>query len=290
MEEVGLELSLWLSLKLLLVPAVGLLLFCLCLLDGAHHRPHRPTPEGGAGAVAAAAAVGRALSQPLAASEDEPGVLHDSHRQPLPLHRLLHQRAVDLASRMRHHLTTLLRIAPAPAEDAMETTTRKRSVSSTSSSSSSSSFSSTSPSCSPSSSPYPSVDPLRVNLHSDGVAHCYRVVPTLSLSDVVSFYLQRCTAQDKHDADQPRTSPPPKAADANASKRGGGAARQGLVVPSSVTGLGVSSVVVRYQGRKLPLGDSLERLGIPDMAVLGQSALNGGVVMGSDGGCWCVGV
>ena len=208
MEEVGLELSLWLSLKLLLVPAVGLLLFCLCLLDGAHHRPHRPTPEGGAGAVAAAAAVGRALSQPLAASEDEPGVLHDSHRQPLPLHRLLHQRAVDLASRMRHHLTTLLRIAPAPAEDAMETTTRKRSVSSTSSSSSSSSFSSTSPSCSPSSSPYPSVDPLRVNLHSDGVAHCYRVVPTLSLSDVVSFYLQRCTAQDKHDADQPRTSPP----------------------------------------------------------------------------------
>ena len=269
------ELSPWLWLKLLLVPALCLVLFGLFLLEDACSRQQHARLH-----AAAAADALRDTAEPHASSDEQP------HAPPLPLSSLLHrvhQRALALASRLRRPFRALLGIAPAAAEHVSRTRTRKRSVSSTSSASSSSasssSFSPHSPSSSPSSSPYPALDPLRVNLHSDGVAHCYRVVTSLSLSDVVSFYLQRCTEQHKSEDEQPRASPPAKAADAKAGRRGAGASRQGLVVPSSVSGLAVSSVVVRYQGRKLPLDESLERLGIPDMAVLGQLQDACGVVV-----------
>ena len=43
-----------------------------------------------------------------------------------------------------------------------------------------------------------------------------------------------------------------------------------VLLSSSVNGLAVDAVLLRYQGRRLPLTDTVEQLGLPDMAVIGQ--------------------
>ena len=266
--------AVWLGLQLLFVTVICLILFLALLLDYYCRR-------------------GAAAHDSNAAGE-EATLPHEPLLSSSVLHRL-QQRVVSLSTRacraiallsstavVANVLPSFATAAAAAASSAAATTsvTRKRSTSSTSSASSSP-CSPQSPSSSPSSSPFPPASPIRLNLVStDGIANCYRVVASLPLQHVVAFYLQRLHEKEKAALTAPLTASPAagKEGEKGSGKRkgkhaggGGGGGKGGLVVPASVSGLSVGGVVLRYQGRKLPLDATAEEAGLVDMAVIGQS-------------------
>ena len=95
--------------------------------------------------------------------------------------------------------------------------------------------------------------------------------PTLPLRDVAAYYLRRLAERAKSS----------KSTAAYVDGKGGEAVLDTSIVKhapartvmlsSSVNGLAVDAVLFRYQGRRLPLSETVEQLGLPDMAVIGQS-------------------
>ena len=251
--ELGLDLSL--CLKLLLLPSLGLVVLCAFLLDDCYHHHHQQHAHPTRGA---------------------PHQLHDARG-----HRL-HGGSADttatqrLRRRVRRVLSRIAKCvlifsAAKQTASAIAPASRTRSASSASSSSSSSSLSSASPRSSPSSSPFPSLDPLRLNLvSSDSIASCYRVSPSLPLRDVAAYYLRRLSEKAKTSAAEGKGADSVGfVADTTLVKK---ASARTVMLSSSVNGLAVDAVLLRYQGRRLPLNETVEQLGLPDMAVIGQCA------------------
>ena len=241
--ELGIDLSL--CLKLLLLPSLGLVVLCAFLLDDCYHHNQHTEHTGG-----------------------KPHLLHGGYGY---AENTATQRLWRRVRRIFSRIAKCVLIFSSSNRPTSATTpaSRTRSASSASSSSSSSSSSSFSPRSSPSSSPFPSLDPIRLNLvSSDSIASCYRVSPTLLLRDVAAYYLRRLAGKAKlNGVDGKGGGSTSSSSDTAVVKK---TAARTVMMSSSVNGLAVDAVLLRYQGRRLPLSETVEQLCLPDMAVIGQ--------------------
>ena len=253
--ELGLDLSL--CFKLLFLPSLGLVVLCAFLLDDCYHHNH-PT----------------AASHAKRLHEGRGHRLHGGHADFTAVQRL-RRRVRRVLSRIANCVLAFTSTKrPTAAITPASRTRSASSASSASSSSSSSSSCSPSPRSSPSSSPFPSLDPIRLNLvSSDAIASCYRVSPAVPLREVTAYYLRRLAEKAKTSAVDGKGGDGTTSLLTDTAIVKKSSART-VMLSSSVNGLAVDAVLLRYQGRRLPLNESVEQLGLPDMAVIGQCTLH----------------